>query len=188
MLDIANFVASNFKGRVMDAFQHNRILLIDGMPSIHDDFRKVLSPPPRSSKLAEAETALFGVTAVPAPVYPLDCASDGEEGVRLLRSASLEGRPYSLAFVDMRMPAGWDGVRTIEELWKEDDQLQVVICTAYSDDPLEVALARLGSPDRLLVLKKPFDPVEVGQLARALVAKRRLALESAEHLRNLERV
>ena len=91
----------------------------------------------------------------------------GEEGLRLLRAGAMEGRPYALAFVDMRMPAGWDGVRTIEELWREDSQLQVVICTAYSDNPLENALSRLGSPDRLLVLKKPFDPIEVIQMARA---------------------
>ena len=137
----------------------SRILLIDDMPSIHEDFRKVL-----------------------------DCASSGEEGLRLLRAATLEGRPYALAFVDMRMPAGWDGVRTIEELWREDSQLQVVICTAYSDNPLEQALGRLGSPDRLLVLKKPFDPIEVTQLARALLAKRRLAHQASSHLANLERV
>lgn len=166
----------------------SRILLIDDMPSIHEDFRKVLTPTRGSASLDEAEGVLFGASAVPRAALELDCASSGEEGLRLLRAAVLEGRPYALAFVDMRMPAGWDGVRTIEELWREDSQLQVVICTAYSDNPLEQALGRLGSPDRLLVLKKPFDPIEVTQLARALLAKRRLAHQAASHLANLERV
>jgi signal transduction histidine kinase len=166
----------------------SRILLIDDMPSIHEDFRKVLTPTRGSASLDEAEGVLFGAAAAPRSVLELDCASSGEEGLRLLRAAAFEGRPYALAFVDMRMPAGWDGVRTIEELWREDSQLQVVICTAYSDNPLEQALGRLGSPDRLLVLKKPFDPIEVTQLARALLAKRRLAHQATTHLANLERV
>jgi signal transduction histidine kinase len=172
----------------MNTPSDSRVLLIDDMPSIHDDFRRVLAPPRSSATLAEAEGALFGTAPAPRPTFQLDCASSGEEGLRLLRAALLQGRPYALAFVDMRMPAGWDGVRTIEELWREDAQLQVVICTAYSDDPLEQALGRLGSPDRLLVLKKPFDPIEVTQLARALVAKRRLALQAASHLASLEQV
>lgn len=166
----------------------NRILLIDDMPSIHEDFRKVLAPSRSSVSLDEAEGVLFGATSAPRSTFELDCASSGEEGLRLLRAAAVEGRSYALAFVDMRMPAGWDGVRTIEELWREDDQLQVVICTAYSDNPLEQALGRLGAPDRLLVLKKPFDPIEVTQLARALVAKRRLTDQAATHLAHLERL
>jgi two-component system, NtrC family, sensor kinase len=166
----------------------NRILVIDDMPSIHEDFRRVLVPTHSSASLDEAEGVLFGATAAPGMSFELGCASSGEEGLRLLRAAAMERQPYALAFVDMRMPAGWDGVRTIEELWREDSELQVVICTAYSDNPLEQALSRLGSPDRLLVLKKPFDPIEVTQLARALVAKRKLAYQAASHLENLERV
>jgi signal transduction histidine kinase len=166
----------------------SRILLIDDMPSIHEDFRKVLMPARGSASLDEAENVLFGSTVAPRVSFELDCASSGEEGLRLLRAGALEGRPYALAFVDMRMPTGWDGVRTIEELWREDDQLQVVICTAYSDNPLEQALSRLGAADRLLVLKKPFDPIEVTQLAQALSAKRRLAHQAAAHLANLERI
>lgn len=166
----------------------SRVLLVDDMPSIHDDFRRILMPAQGSASLAEAEGALFGTQASVQAVFDLDCAASGEEALGLVRAALLESRPYSLAFVDMRMPAGWDGVRTIEELWREDTQLQVVICTAYSDDPLEQALTRLGAPDRLLVLKKPFDPIEVSQLARALVAKRRHALQAAAHLSHLEQV
>ncbi len=166
----------------------NRILLIDDMPSIHEDFRRVLTPPRGSAALAQAEGILFGVPVALRDELELDCASSGEEGLRLFRASIIEGRPFAMAFVDMRMPAGWDGVRTIEELWREDEQLQIVICTAYSDNPLEHALARLGSPDRLLVLKKPFDPVEVTQLASALISKRRLVYQAARHLENLDRV
>nr|BFE94579.1 hypothetical protein GCM10020185_51150 [Pseudomonas brassicacearum subsp. brassicacearum] len=54
----------------------------------------------------------------------------------------------------MRMPEGWDGAKTIEELWKRDPQLQVVVCTAYSDYSWDELLDRLNGHDRLLILKK----------------------------------
>ena len=172
----------------MNLLSRDRILLIDDMPSIHEDFRGILTPDTASSGLSEVEHQLFGVQeTAPPPAFVLDCAIGGEEGLELLKSAHLEGRPYALAFVDMRMPAGWDGMRTIEELWAVDAQLQVVICTAYSDEPLGQALPRLGSPDKLVVLKKPFDPIEVTQLARALVSKWRLERQAADHLASLNR-
>src|SRR4051812_8665769 len=164
----------------------SRILLIDDMPSIHEDFRKILVPDRRQRALESVESSLFGFTPDPPAQFELDVAFGGQEGLSLLKTALFERRPYALAFVDMRMPAGWDGLRTIEELWKEDKQLQIVICTAYSDHPLEQSLTSLKCEDRLLVLKKPFDPIEVSQMARALVAKRRAALASAAHQAHLE--
>ena len=89
----------------------------------------------------------------------------------MLREAVATGRPYALAFVDMRMPPGWDGIRTITELWRWDPNVQVVICTAYSDHSWAEIVARLGVRDNLLILKKPFEAIEVGQLAYALTEK-----------------
>ena len=80
-------------------------------------------------------------------------------------------RPYALAFVDMRMPPGWDGAQTIREIWKVDPRLQIVICTAHSDYSWDALLGKLGAEDRLLVLKKPFDNIEVAQLTSALTTK-----------------
>ena len=69
------------------------------------------------------------------------------------------------------MPPGWDGVETIEKLWQVDSELQTVICTAFADYSWQEMVARLGRSDRLLILKKPFDPIEVRQLASALTEK-----------------
>ena len=91
-----------------------------------------------------------------------------------------------MAFVDMRMPPGWDGVETIERLWRIDPQVQVVICTAYSDHAWEDVLARLDVQDRLLILKKPFDMIEVSQLARTLTAKWTLARQATLQMKTLE--
>ncbi|WP_411380987.1 ATP-binding protein [Pseudomonas sp. MPB26] len=169
---------------------NRRILLIDDTPSIHDDFRKILMPTAEANQLLDdMESALFGDTAkAQAQVFELHSAYGGEEGLGLLTTAMTQKCPYALAFVDMRMPQGWDGARTIEELWKVDRDLQVVVCTAYSDYAWEDLLERLHGHDRLLILKKPFDNIEVQQMANTLANKwdmaRRASLQTA-HLEHL---
>ena len=66
-----------------------------------------------------------------------------------------------MAFIDVRMPPGWDGIETTGRIWEVDPEIQVVICTAFSDYSPDEMLAKLGRSDRLLILKKPFDNVEV---------------------------
>ncbi|WP_425394831.1 STAS domain-containing protein [Chondromyces crocatus] len=95
----------------------------------------------------------------------------GEDGIEAARRAREEGAPFSLAFVDVRMPAGIDGVETLERIWGEDPEMQAVICTAHAEVSWNRILARLGAPQRFLVLKKPFDAVEVRQMACALTEK-----------------
>lgn len=148
-----------------------RILVIDDTPTIHEDFRKILRPPvPATTGVDELAAELFGepVRRSPRPVFEVDSATQGQEGLAMLVAARNSGRPYALAFVDMRMPPGWDGIETIKHLWTEDPALQVVICTAYSDAGWDEMLRRLGDPDGLVVLKKPFDTIEALQLARAM--------------------
>ncbi|MES2944067.1 MAG: response regulator [Pseudomonadota bacterium] len=171
----------------MNPLQNQRILLIDDMPSIHEDFRKILAPTPVSQDLEDAEAALFG-DAIPVARdgFDLDSAYQGREGVDKVEAAVRAGRPYAMAFVDMRMPPGWDGVETIERLWRIDPQVQIVICTAYSDHSWEDVLARLDVQDRLLILKKPFDMIEVSQLARTLTTKWSLARQAALQMSSLE--
>jgi two-component system sensor histidine kinase/response regulator len=169
----------------MNAQPNRRILLIDDMPSIHEDFRKILAPV--RHELEQAEAALFGGTAPTArDAYELDSAYQGREGLALVEAAVQAGRPYAMAFVDMRMPPGWDGVETIERLWQGDPRIQVVICTAYSEHAWDDVLARLDARDRLLVLKKPFDMIEVNQLATTLTAKWTLERQAAAQRDGLE--
>src|SRR5690606_27038348 len=98
-----------------------------------------------------------------------------------------EGRPFSMAFVDMRMPPGWDGIETIARIWSVDPRIQIVICTAYSDLSWGEIIERLGHNDRLLLLKKPFDNAEVYQLAAALSEKWLAEGRHREAVSNLER-
>ena len=166
---------------------NRRILLIDDMPSIHEDFRKILSAAPAAPDLDAVKAALFDQTTKrPADSFELDSAYQGRDAVAMVETAVRAGQPYAMAFVDMRMPPGWDGVETIERLWRIDPHMQVVICTAYSDHPWEEVLARLDVQDRLLIIKKPFDIIEVSQLARMLTAKWELARQAASQMNRLE--
>jgi CheY-like chemotaxis protein len=154
--------------------ENRRILIVDDNEDIHDDFRRILSPNQDTSALDALEATLLGETtdaAPPTPSFELTSAHQGAEALAKVQKALADGAPYALAFIDVRMPPGWDGIETLARLWREDPRLQAVICSAYSDYSWEAISARLGQTDRLLVLKKPFDPVEVRQMACALVEK-----------------
>jgi diguanylate cyclase len=157
----------------MTVLTSHRILLIDDTPSIHEDFRRILVGTERSTELDEDEETLFGEvsTAAGSVTFELDHAYQGREGLEKVEASLAGHNPYAMAFVDMRMPPGWDGVETIEHIWAADPRLQIVICTAHSDYTWDEVLGRLGAEDRLLILKKPFENIEVAQLASALTAK-----------------
>ena len=157
---------------------NRRVLIIDDNPSIHGDFRKILEDrSPSGSSLDAKEALLFGESKQPVPAahFDVDSAFQGAEGVEQIVRAREEGRPYALAFVDIRMPPGLDGVETIERAWKEDPDLQMVICSAYSDYSAQDILHRLGVSDRLLMLRKPCDGAEIMLIAAALSHKWSLA-------------
>jgi diguanylate cyclase (GGDEF)-like protein len=159
-----------------EARARRRVLVIDDSAEIHADFRKILAAPARGDGLNAAKAALFGSAAArdagcARPHFDIDGAMQGEEGVQRAKAARDAGVPYHAAFVDMRMPPGWDGLATIRELWRIDPALPVVVCTAYSDRCLDTLADELGQGDRLLVLKKPFESAEVRQLAATLSAR-----------------
>ncbi len=156
---------------------NRRLLVIDDNLAIHSDFNKILGRPSTTeSRLAALDSSFFG--EVERPWFEIDCASQGDEGLGLVETAMRNQTPYSLAFVDVRMPPGLDGIETTRRLWQLDPHLQVVLCTAYSDYSWDEMQEELGGSDRLLILKKPFDAVEVQQMANTLVEKWRLSAES----------
>ncbi|HEY6926742.1 MAG TPA: EAL domain-containing protein, partial [Steroidobacteraceae bacterium] len=156
---------------------------------IHDDFRKILLDRDSDEILRALEEAVFG-EATPASdarmAFRVDSAYQGSEALALVQRSLEEHQPYSVAFVDMRMPPGWDGLNTIERVWAVDPHIQTVICSAYSDHDWEELTARLGRSDKLLVVKKPFDPVEVLQCAHALAAKWENERTLARHVSSLK--
>ena len=156
----------------MNIEKNRRILIVDDNRAIHEDFKKILATRADRSALDDAEAKLLGIASTAPPEdrtekFEIDSAYQGQEGWEKVRAFVESGARYAVAFVDMRMPPGWDGVETILKMWEVDPEIQVVICTAYSDYSWEEIMRKLGSVDRLLILKKPFDTAEVCQLALA---------------------
>ena len=169
--------------------KNRRVLVIDDNRSIHDDFRKILSPAESTRPATgDAETALFGdsVNTVRPPQFEVDSAYQGQEGLMLVKKALEEGRPYAMAFVDVRMPPGWDGIETTQRIWEIDREVQIVICTAYSDYSWGEVFEKISSYDGMLILKKPFDAVEAFQMAHALTQKWWLHQQSRRKMEELE--
>jgi len=135
---------------------NRRILIVDDSAAIHDDFRKILCANAQGEKsLDSLEETLFGTTATPRHAFVLDSAYQGQEALELVARSLAANAPYAMVFIDMRMPPGWDGLQTIEQLWNVDPNLQIALCTAYSDYSFEAIEARLKYNDQLLILKKP---------------------------------
>ncbi len=166
----------------------HRILIVDDNAAIHEDFRKILAMDSTRDEFEKEDALFFGTdsTAPDRVPFELDFASQGSEALERVIAAKESGRPYSVVFMDVRMPPGWDGIETTVRVWDVDPDLQVVICTAYSDYSWEDMVGRLGRTDRLLILKKPFDVIEVVQCAHALASKWSLLQQTRRHAESLE--
>lgn len=159
----------------MELENHNyHILVVDDTIDIHKDFRKILTPYesiPKTSNMQQMNRMFFGkkeIDNIKLPPFKIDSAYQGAEAVALAEEAKIKNKPYAVAFVDVQMPPGMDGVETIKRLWEVDPDIQVVICTAYALYSWQDLIKHLGESDRLFVLKKPFDALEIINLATSL--------------------
>ncbi|KTD45467.1 regulatory protein (GGDEF and EAL domains) [Legionella quinlivanii] len=167
-----------------------RIIVIDDNVEIHKDFLKILTKNAKND-LDDLGAQLFDMENLNAnelilPRFKIDTATQGQDGAALIEKALNEGKPFALAFVDIRMPPGWDGIETIKNIWTIDPDIHVVICTAFSDYNWEETIQELGHSDKFLILKKPFDHIAVRQLAYALTRKWKLIGESKAYTQSLE--
>ncbi len=160
-----------------------KILIVDDNPDIHHDFTSILDASTDTAVLDQLESEICGSQDDPLQIesyhYQLVFATQGQQALEMVKAAVAGSDPFLLAFVDMRMPPGWDGLETIERLWQADAQLQIVLCTAYSDHSWQEIQQQLGNTANLLILKKPFDVSEVAQLAATLTEKWRLSKKAA---------
>ena len=167
-----------------------RILVVDDNEAIHEDFRKILAPDNAEDSALDAEDAeLFGDSSrclTRRTAFELAFATQGQKAVELVTGASAANQPFAVAFIDVRMPPGMDGFDTTLKMWAVAPDLQVVICTAHSDKSWEEMAEKLQHHDRVLILKKPFDSIEVLQLAHALTEKWSLHEALKLHMQSLE--
>ena len=162
----------------------HRALVVDDNAAIHEDFRKILAR--RDDGLEDIEADLFGEeqTTAARDTFEIDSALQGQEGLEMVQRAILELRPYELAFVDLHMPPGLDGIETIAGIWRMDSEIQVVLCAACMKYTWDEVVLKLGRSDGLAILKKPFEPDAVLRLAKIAIENRclqgnaRLALQA----------
>ena len=163
-----------------------RVLVVDDEPSIIDAYRQIFTGPSEDAAAARRNLGakLFGASnaagAAPAPVRRLPSnaisfdavyCKGAEAAVEAVREALAVDRPFAVAFLDMRMSPGPDGIWCASHIRELDPALEIAVCTAYSDiDPTEIG-GRVPPEDKLSYLQKPFHPHEVRQMAIALASK-----------------
>ena len=170
-----------------------RILVADDEATILDSYREILQtkdPGHASRNLDEMRKRLFGTpktSSTSADLFELTFCRGAEDAVQAVKDGNIDGRPYSVVFLDMKMPPGPDGLWAAIRIRELDTRVDIVIVTAYSDvDPEEIS--RQVPPTRsMFYLQKPFHPHEVRQLAEAL-GRRRQAEEQIRQLAYFDNV
>jgi signal transduction histidine kinase len=169
-----------------------RILVADDTPALHEAYRNIFATIDEPSATAfQLGTSKFATDMVEAPMaaglrHEITYVHQGEEAIAAAAAAQVARAPFALAILDVRMPPGIDGVQTARQLRARYPDLQIVLCTAYSDYSWSDLTEAFPESDGLLLLKKPFDAIEVQQLANALCRKWQLAVENRSLIRDLE--
>ncbi len=150
----------------------NNLLFIDDDSEILGNYRKLFT---RNFDKVDATLKLLNIPKSEKPKllkrYEVYTASQGLDGVEIIKKGLKEGDPINVVFIDMRMPPGIDGCETAKRIREIDSDIEIVVVTAYSDKSLDKIIDAVGAPDKLLYLKKPFDPVEIQQFALNLSEK-----------------
>ena len=153
---------------------NKKILLIDDQEEILNSLKKLLAGEDNLSninnKMKDLVNDFFKEESREKEIYEVHTALDGESGYKLVKKALEEGEPYSVVTIDMRMP-GWDGLKTAQEIRKIDSNIEIIIITAYTDIKREELVNKIGKPEKLLYLKKPFEKEEILQVILSLTTK-----------------
>ncbi len=169
---------------------NKRIIVIDDDPEIRQVYQEILAPDPNQFTTRHQMSLLLNkdyTTEINSElVFDLNFASNGQDGFALVERAIKDNTPYALAFIDIRMPPGWDGMETAAKIRQIDKHIELAIVTAYSDRSREEIVQAVGAPEKLLFFRKPFDPEEIIQLALSLTTKWSLARKEERQRQELE--
>lgn len=168
--------------------EKRRILIIDDDKDIWAAYQMVLDPRRKRGGAIEEMKRMFRVESDDADSadFVLVFAGQGQDGFQIARAAKMAGEPFALAFIDVRMPPGWDGMETAVRIREMDKEIEIIIVTAYSDHSCEDIVRAVGTPSKLLFFRKPFDPEELRQLACSLSDKWLLARQEELQRRELQ--
>jgi signal transduction histidine kinase/CheY-like chemotaxis protein len=161
--------------------QNKRILIVDDQQDLREQLAKLLL---RSGKANETtslvqqmRSRLLGIKKEEEENisdddgYVCETVGQGEDAFEMVKKANAENVPYAVMFLDMRMPPGWDGLETAKKIREIDKNIEIVIMTAYADHDQSTIAETVGTPQKLLYIKKPFQSEEIYQLALSLTSK-----------------
>lgn len=164
------------------------ILVIDDEEMVRDNIEEILVPPKldltdgninrAASILFDAPQEIITPRNTKIPIFTVDKAANGMDGVNLVKTAVAANNPYAVIFVDMRMP-GWDGLETAIQIRKHDSQAEIIFITAYSDRSIEDIVDKAGQ--NVGYHCKPYAAEEIILLATK-------AITDYDRLRNLEKL
>ena len=164
-----------------------RVLIVDDQEEIHNDFAEMLTP--GLTKRATDELAAAFVSQGDKPVLPqfeLSHATSGEEACAMVKAGKESNCPFALAYIDIRMPPGTDGIETVRQIRQFEQDIEIVIMTAYSDKTLPEIVNDMELLHKLLYIRKPFSREEIQQITLSLTGKWNIEQELAKHQRQLE--
>ena len=169
-----------------ESHQNNLVLIVDDQHEIHDDFEEMLKPSFAQSSADDlAASFMQEKEEVWLPEFELLHVSNGEEALSIIQAGKESGRPIAIAYIDIRMPPGIDGIETIRRIRKIDRDIEIVIMTAYTDKALPEILHDMELLHKLLYIRKPFAHEEIQQITLSLVEKWNIERELAEKRRLL---
>ena len=163
-----------------------RVLIVDDQKEIHHDFEEML----RSSNMQSPSNDLAKAFVVEEsnsflPEFELLHVESGEEACEIIQAGKQSDRPIAVAYVDIRMPPGIDGIETIRRIRQIDRCIEIVIMTAYADKPLSKIVQGMELLHKLLYIRKPFAREEIQQITLSLVGKWNVEQELAKKQRLL---
>ncbi len=177
---------------------NRRLLIVDDQNDLREQLAQLLLNSGRPNKTAllvrGMRARLMGLPedteaeTEDQPSYDIDTAGQGEEAFDMVRAALENKAPYAVMFVDMRMPPGWDGLKTAQKIREIDPNIEIVIMTAYADHSQDDLSREIGAPEKLLYIKKPFQSEEICQLALSLCAKWNMLVLEHKRLAMLEKL
>lgn len=136
---------------------NRRILIIDDDQNLLNLYRDFLCP---ELAVESTDTPKFFVVTT---------TGHGQAGYEIVKRQLMLNQPFAVAFIDMRMRPGWDGLRTAREIRTLDDRIFIVIITGYHDHSITQIQDALEHD--VFYLSKPSCKEEIYQMAHSLCSR-----------------
>ena len=164
-----------------------RVLVVDDQREIHQDFEEMLTPGATGASTDDlAEAFASEVDESFLPKFTLLHARSGADAYDMIKTAIETDDPIAVAYIDIRMPPGIDGIETTRRIRAIDENIEIVLMTAYTDKSLGEIVREMDLLHKLLYIRKPFAREEIQQITLALAEKWNVESELGDKRRQLE--